>query len=250
MNLIGQRSRTRVMKERWSAGGGATRRYQERLAELVKPGMRILHAGCGWDKKEVSRPFIQMCKVVGVDLDPRVASMFHSEFHLGSLNSMPFESASFDLIFCEYVVEHLDDPAGAFREMQRVLKPGGRLLLLTPNLYSYKVLAAATTPHQFHIWMGRIRYGRGQEADMYPTLYRCNTAARFRELARGAGLETVGIDFVTNGPTWFEKFPVLFEIFDLYHRLIARLGALRHLRCALVVELRNPASAHSMASAT
>lgn len=240
MNLIGQRSRTRVMKERWSGGGDATRRYQERLAQLVQPGMRILHAGCGWDKKEVSRPYTNMCKVVGVDLDPRVASMFHSEFHLGSLAAMPFEPASFDLIFCEYVVEHLDDPAGAFREMQRVLRPGGRVLLLTPNLYSYKVLAAAATPHQFHIWMGRIRYGRGQEADMYPTLYRCNTAGQFRKLAREAGLETVEIDFVTNGPTWFEKFPVLFEIFDRYHRIIARVGSLRHLRCALVVELRNP----------
>lgn len=240
MNVIGQSARSRVMTERWSGGGEATKRYKERLATLVQPGMRILHAGCGWDKKEVSRPYTETCKVVGVDLDPRVASMFHSEFHLGSLTDMPFGPESFDLIFCEYVVEHLDDPKAAFREMQRVLKPGGRVLLLTPNLYSYKVLAAACTPHQFHIWMGQIRYGRGHEADMYPTLYRCNTAAQFQRLAEEAGLETVGIDFVSNGPTWFERFPVLFKIFDLFHRSIARWNALRHLRCALVVELRNP----------
>jgi len=238
--LIGQTSRTRVMAQRWDHGGGATRRYKERLARLVKPGMRILHAGCGWDKKNVSRPYIDTCKVVGVDLDNRVASMFHSEFHLGSLTAMPFESSSFDLIFCEYVVEHLEDPQGAFREMQRVLKPGGRMLLLTPNLYSYKTLAAAFTPQQFHIWMGRLRYGRGQEADMYPTLYRCNTAAEFRRLAREAGLEVVAVELVTNGPTWFEKFPVVFEIFDVFHRAVARWDALRQLRCALVVELRNP----------
>jgi SAM-dependent methyltransferase len=228
------------MREHWDNGGEATRRYKERLARLVKPGMRILHAGCGWDKKDVSRPYVDRCKVIGIDLDPRVASMFHSEFHLGSLNSMPFEPGSFDLIFCEYVVEHLVDPAGAFREMERVLAPGGRILLLTPNLYSYKVLAAACTPHRFHIWMGRIRYGRGQEADMYPTVYRCNTARRFERLARDNGLEVVAIDLVTNGPTWFEKFPLLFEIFHVYHRAIARWSALRQLRCALVAELRKP----------
>jgi len=238
--LIGQKSRTRVMAERWDHGGGATRRYKERLDRLVQPGMRILHAGCGWDKKDVSRPYIDRCKVVGVDLDPRVASMFHSEFHLGSLTSMPFESGTFDLIFCEYVVEHLEDPKGAFREMRRVLKPGGRLLLLTPNLYSYKVLAAACTPHQFHLWMGRIRYGGGHEADMYPTLYRCNTAAGFRRLARETGLEVVAVEFVTNGPTWFAKFPVVFEIFDAFHRAVENWEAFRQLRCALVVELRNP----------
>jgi ubiquinone/menaquinone biosynthesis C-methylase UbiE len=228
------------MHRRWGDGHGATHRYKDRLTQLVKPGMKILHAGCGWDKKEVSRPFKDTCTVVGVDLDPRVASLFHSEFHLGSLASMPFDSDSFDLIFCEYVVEHLEDPTGAFHEMQRVLKPGGRILLLTPNMYSYKVLAAALTPHRFHLWMGRIRYGRGHEADMYPTVYRCNTAAAFRRQAHRAGLEVVAVELVTNGPTWFEKFPVLFQIFDVFHRAIERWNALRQLRCALIVELRKP----------
>lgn len=240
--LPGQQARSRVMSQRWGHGHAATQHYKNRLAQLVRPGMKILHAGCGWDKKEVSRPFKDSCTVVGVDLDPRVASLFHSEFHLGSLSSMPFEAGSFDLIFCEYVVEHLEDPTGAFREMQRVLKPGGRILVLTPNMFSYKVLAAAVTPHDFHLWMGRIRYGRGHEADMYPTVYRCNTAAEFRRQAGRSGLEVVAVDLVTNGPTWFEKFPVLFQIFDLYHRAIARWDALRQLRCALVVELRKPAA--------
>jgi ubiquinone/menaquinone biosynthesis C-methylase UbiE len=238
--LIGQEHRSRVMREYWREGASATHRYKARLAELVKPGMRILHAGCGWDRLNVSRPYRETCKVVGVDLDPRVAPMFHSEFHLGSLSKIPLESGSFDLVFCEYVVEHLDDPEAAFQEMRRVLKPGGRILVLTPNLFSYKAVAAACTPQQFHIWMGRIRYGRGHEADMYPTLYRCNTAARFRQLAQLAGLEVVASELVTNGPTWFEKFPGLFEIFDVFHRAIARWEPLRQLRCAMIVELRKP----------
>jgi len=204
--------------------------------------MRILHAGCGWDRLEVSRPYTGICKVVGVDVDPRVASMYHSEFHLCSVSGLPFAANSFDLIFCEYVVEHLDDPASAFREMHRVLKPGGRILILTPNRYSYKVLGAAITPYQFHIWMGRIRYGRGHEADMYPTLYRCNSLSQIHRLASGTGLRPMRAELITNGPTWFERFPGLFMIFDLFHRAIARQEALRHLRCALLVELQKPES--------
>jgi ubiquinone/menaquinone biosynthesis C-methylase UbiE len=238
--LIGQESRSRVMQEYWAKRGDDVHRYKARLAELVKPGMRILHAGCGWDKRDISRPYSGSCKVIGIDSDPRVASMFHSEFHLGSLAHMPFEPDSFDLVFCEYVVEHLENPLAAFREIQRVLKPGGRILVLTPNLYSYKVIAAACTPHRFHIWMGRIRFGRGQEADMYPTLYRCNTVRGFRRLARQTGLEVAAVDLVTTGPTWFEKFPVLFEIFDVFHRGIERVELLRQLRCDLIVELCNP----------
>lgn len=238
--LIGQEFRSRVMREYWRKRGDDLHRYKARLAELVTPGMRILHAGCGWDKQGVSRPYSSSCKVIGIDLDPRVASMFHSEFHLGSLSKMSFDTDSFDLAFCEYVVEHLQDPPAAFREMQRILKPGGRILVLTPNLYSYKVIAAACTPHRFHVWMGRIRFGDGQEADMYPTLYRCNTERAFRRVARQTGLEVVAVELVTNGPTWFEKFPVLFEIFDVFHRAIERVKLLRQLRCNLIVELRNP----------
>jgi ubiquinone/menaquinone biosynthesis C-methylase UbiE len=247
--IAGQESRSRIMRERWDRGRNATQRYKRRLSELVKPGMRILHAGCGWDRLEVSRPYIGTCKVVGVDLDPRVASMYHSEFHLGSLAELPFEANSFDLIFCEYVVEHLDDPASAFREMHRVLKPGGRILVLTPNRYSYKVLGAAITPHQFHIWMGRIRYGRGHEADMYPTLYRCNSPGQIQRLARDIGLRITQSELITNGPTWFERFPGLFMLFDLFHRTIARQEALRHLRCALLVELQKPESAAEASAA-
>jgi len=243
--MIGQEHRSRVMREYWGQGGEATHRYKARVAELVQPGMRLLHAGCGWDKLDVSRPYTSTCRVVGVDLDPRVASMFHSEFQLGSLSAMPFEAGTFDLILCEYVVEHLDDPKAAFAEMHRVLRPGGCILILTPNLYSYKAAGAALTPQPFHIWMGRIRYGRGHEADMYPTVYRCNTIARFRHLARETGLEIASCQAVTNGPTWFEKFPVLFEIFDVIHRGIARWEFLRQLRCALIVELHKAGPAPS-----
>jgi SAM-dependent methyltransferase len=239
-SIIGQGFRSRVMREYWGKRGDDVHRYKARIAQLVHPGMRILHAGCGWDKRNVSRPYTQSCKVVGIDLDPRVAPMFHSEFHLGSLSKMPFDAESFDLAFCEYVVEHLEDPRAALSEMQRVLKPGGRLLVLTPNLFSYKVIAAACTPHRFHIWMGHIRYGRGQEADMYPTLYRCNTNRAFRAVARVTGLEVAAVQLVTTGPTWFEKFPVLFEIFHVFHRVIERVELFRQLRCDLIVELRKP----------
>lgn len=234
-----------VMRDYWKNGESATGRYKARLAELVRPGMRILHAGCGWDKRDVSRPYRETCEVIGVDIDPRVAPMFHSQFHLASLSNVPLPSGSFDLIFCEYVVEHLDDPAAALREMRRVLKPGGRILVLTPNLLSYKGLAAAYTPQHLHIWMGRIRYGRGHEADMYPTLYRCNTTARFRRLAREAGLEMVRTELVTNGPTWFEKFPGLFELFHVFHRAIARWEPLSQLRCAMIVECACPKGRHA-----
>jgi 2-polyprenyl-3-methyl-5-hydroxy-6-metoxy-1,4-benzoquinol methylase len=52
------------------------------------------------------------------------------------IQNLPFAAGSFDTIFSLETVEHVPDPPQAFRELARVLKPGGRLLLSTPNYFS------------------------------------------------------------------------------------------------------------------
>lgn len=49
---------------------------------------------------------------------------------------MPFEDHSFDLIWCSEVIEHVRDPEFSLREMRRVTRPGGQLILTTPNSYA------------------------------------------------------------------------------------------------------------------
>ena len=242
MFKIGQSLRSRIMRDIWKGGQNATLKYKELVYETVQPGMRILHAGCGWDKSNVTRPYKESCRVVGIDLDPRVGSKYHSEFHLGSISAMPFADESVDIILSEYVMEHVEEPAGAFQEMVRVLKPGGCLLLLTPNLYSYKTIVAWLTPHRFHFWIGRVRYGEGHEADMYPTVYKCNSRRSLVRTALASGFKEESLQFVTNGPTWVEKFPLLFEALHLFHLAIARWERARQLRCALILKAKKPAS--------
>jgi SAM-dependent methyltransferase len=48
------------------------------------------------------------------------------------LTRTPFADNSFDVIICSHVLEHVPDDAAAFREIYRILKPGGSALLLTP----------------------------------------------------------------------------------------------------------------------
>lgn len=49
----------------------------------------------------------------------------------GDMMSLPFANESFDCITCGWVIEHLSDPTPGLREFERVLAPGGRMLLLT-----------------------------------------------------------------------------------------------------------------------
>jgi ubiquinone/menaquinone biosynthesis C-methylase UbiE len=58
-------------------------------------------------------------------------------FVAGDLMRLPFADATFDCVTCGWVIEHLPDPRPGLREIARVLRPGGSLLLLaTEDTYS------------------------------------------------------------------------------------------------------------------
>jgi SAM-dependent methyltransferase len=56
----------------------------------------------------------------------------HPSIQRIDLQRIPFPDGSFDMALCNHVLEHVDDPAAALRELHRVLKPGGRLVCQTP----------------------------------------------------------------------------------------------------------------------
>lgn len=54
------------------------------------------------------------------------------------IHEIPFEDDTFDVIFCNHVLEHVDDDIKAMQEMRRVLKPGGWAILQVPFFYPLK----------------------------------------------------------------------------------------------------------------
>jgi ubiquinone/menaquinone biosynthesis C-methylase UbiE len=54
-------------------------------------------------------------------------------FRIGDLHDLPYPDAAFERVMCIETLEHVDDPARVVAEMERVLKPRGKLLVTVPE---------------------------------------------------------------------------------------------------------------------
>jgi len=102
-----------------------------------KPTGRLLDVGCG------SGHFLKQMRasgweVFGVEPDPKAVAVARDEYDMdvrqGDLASVGFDDDMFDAITLSHVIEHVPDPAVLLSECRRVLKPGGSLVVTTPNM--------------------------------------------------------------------------------------------------------------------
>jgi SAM-dependent methyltransferase len=109
------------------------------LRKLRLPaGAQVLDAGCGSGR--TLEELVGYGEVHGIELDPQAAEIAQArgvgEVRVGRLEELPWEADTFDLITCLDVIEHTSDDRATLRELRRVSKPGGWLLVTVPA-YQY-----------------------------------------------------------------------------------------------------------------
>lgn len=101
-------------------------------------GGRLLDVGCG-SGAALAIMRSMGWQVEGVDLDPRAVEVAHRlgiDARVGTVESQRYPDASFDAIMMSHLIEHVLDPASVIAECHRILRPGGRLGITTPNAES------------------------------------------------------------------------------------------------------------------
>jgi len=131
MRISSWRSREKVWREKGDTmflGSGIPERNH------------LLDVGCG-KGDFMTRMHRQGWQVEGLEVDADAVKYARSisglSVHLGSLENIRFPDNTFDVITSNHVIEHVHDPIALIRECLRILKPGGRLVLATPNMESF-----------------------------------------------------------------------------------------------------------------
>jgi SAM-dependent methyltransferase len=95
---------------------------------------RILDVGCGTGAN--LKMLAEYGAAEGVDISQQAVDFCHERglesVKLGAAEDLPYEDDSFEIVTALDVIEHLDDDVAGLREMRRVLRPDGRLLLFVP----------------------------------------------------------------------------------------------------------------------
>jgi SAM-dependent methyltransferase len=161
-------------------------RFFARFLDEAPPGTRVLDAGCGTGVE--TGPYAARLGVVGIDYQREHLAWASgawpgARFALADLARLPLPDASFDLVVLNQVIEHVLDPAAVVRELARVVAPGGRLLVSTPNYGGFGWPAIERVYHRWFV-------GDFDAAEFHVTHYAA--ASLQTELARALEVESVG----------------------------------------------------------
>ena len=150
--------------EPWLAGQDKARRklWARRLADVEKLWPQrgaLLDIGCGiplfLDMARSNGWQVQGTEISGAACRHAEEKLGIPVFH-GPVENAPFEKKSFDVITMWHVLEHIDEPFRTLSHVHGLLRPGGLLVVATPNLNNYFMRAA-------------YRIGRGKPLRLFST---------------------------------------------------------------------------------
>ncbi len=197
--------------------------FREKILAVIKPQDIILDLGAGSGYVKEMNFKNEAYEVTGIDLDPGISkNPFLHQYVLGSVYDLSgFENGKFDVIICNSVVEHIENPEKFVSELSRVLKPGGYFLAKTPNRNNYMPLVARLTPLSFHKWYNKKR-GRPEE-HTFPTCYRLNTPRTIKKYFSEEVFEKIRIETFEGPPSYLRINFIFYLLGWLYERTVTYL---------------------------
>jgi SAM-dependent methyltransferase len=205
------------------------------IEEMIAPYKRedgvLLDIGCGYGRN-AARFARGISRYIGLNIDEEELDAARQnnpdpsfEFRIGDAMDMKvIEDGSVDIALLIFVLEHIEFPDRLFAELSRVLRPGGAVFFLAPNLLNPTSLIIRVLSPAARFRIKKVLTGREEPPD-YPIYYRCNTVGQMDRMAARFGLERDRVDLFSSLGYLF-RFPGFYRL----HRFSDRVSNLAGLR--------------------
>jgi SAM-dependent methyltransferase len=208
-----------------------TMAFYMRINALIDPSFVVLDLGCGRgacgeDEIAIRRNLRilrgKASRVIGADVDGTAATNpFIDEFRLLDEDLLPFDNDSIDMIVCDNVLEHVENPERLFAEIGRILRRGGCLCVRTPNRWNYVAVLSRIIPAKRHLAVLSKAQERRKEEDVFPAYYRCNSIGKLKRLLSANGFEHAVYGYDAE-PTYLSFSRIAYGCGVLHQRLAPR----------------------------
>jgi SAM-dependent methyltransferase len=216
--------------------------FFQRVMALGRPGNDLAEIGCGRVPGFLRRVAPGFRSLYG--FDPEISEPSQEgniRIAPGFAEHLDLPNESVDVVVSTDVVEHLSDPPRAFSEFIRVLRPGGRILTMTPNKFHPPLLAATWMNHRTRQRLNSLVTGT-QSEDTFRTFYRLNSVPAFKLLAQDLRVKLIKAEYVSNHPQYLMFSRLCYRLGIAFERSLLRMRALSFLRQYIVAELEKPLS--------
>ena len=216
--------------------GGFTRfdgtvAFYIRVNALIEPHMVVLDLGAGrgaelqGDSSRYRNALSvfrgRVARLVGVDVDDAVLeNPFLDEAQvIDGSGPLPFPDATFDVIFSDWVLEHVATPDIFASEVGRVLKPGGWFCARTPNRWGMTGFGANLLPNERHAQILKRLQPDREERDVFPTTYMLNSMSRLTRYFTAEAWQNCSY-FYSAEPAYFLRSRLMMRLAMLFIRIM------------------------------
>jgi len=179
----------------------------------------VLDAGCG--KGGIIAEFKNQTKqIIGLDDDASLLrdNTVVDEKIVSKLDKIPLINNIIDTAVATFVIEHVASPDKMFKEIFRILKPDGKFIFITTNLFNPIMAVSRILPYSLHKLLRKKLLHKSGEGT-YKTYYQANSYHSLAKLANQVGFKKINILRVGN-PEYLAFHPLTIPLAVYFEKLI------------------------------